>query len=228
VDDDYEARLREARGRLLRGIGRNVARLGLAVGALVALSMLLTAVSEVLFAPWALGWGGSPTLTGEWAGPLRSKWGSEYYLYLDLDWKAPRGRTSRAGLIGAARICTRAGKEHQMTISGDADPSAQDVRIDVEARQSRYRESLPLRGAWDGETLRLSAFTTPFGPDGELIGGRAMVSSSTTDREGRFVSLYPTNLTPNQVPADDFPEVTLRKGGAAAYQSGCQALRASR
>lgn len=228
MDESYETRVRAARAGLLRSIGRNLLRLALAVGALFAFSLLLIPVSALLFAPWALGWDGNPTLTGTWVGPLRSQWGSAYHLYLQLDWKPPRGRTSRAGLIGSATICTPDGKEHRMTVSGDADRAAQDVRIDLEARQSRYRESLPLHGAWQGETIRLSAFTTAFGPDGELIGGRAIVSRSEIGRDGQSVDVYPTDLRPDQVPADSFPDVTLHKGDEAAYHAGCQALRASR
>jgi hypothetical protein len=128
-------------------------------------------------------------------------------------------------LIGRARICNASGKEFQLEVSGDADRSASDVRVDLEDRESRYRESLPLRGAWHGETLQVSAFTSPFGPEGELRGSRSTVSSSTEDASGQFVELYPTGLTPDQVPADRFPEVTLRKGGEAEYQSGCRAIR---
>ena len=218
--------MRAERARLLRGCGRNVQGLALAVAIIVGLMAVLTPVSAFLFAPWAIGLDGGATLTGTWVGPLRSKWGSEYHVYLDLDWVAPRGRTSRAGLSGTARVCNRSGKEFRMEVRGDADRSASDVRIDVEARESRYRESLPLRGAWHGDTLQLSAFTSPFGPEGELRGGRSTVSSSTTDQAGRLVELYPTDLGPNQVPADSFPQVTLRKGGEAEYRAGCRAIQA--
>jgi hypothetical protein len=225
VDWSQEASLRRARARPLGGCRRSLLSIALAVVLLIGVAVLLTPVSALLFAPWAIGLDGSPTLTGTWVGPMRSKWGSEYHLYLDLGWEPPRGRTARARLIGEAWICNRAGTGFRLEVSGDADRSANDVRIDVEARESRYRESLPLRGAWDGgETLRLSAFTSPFGPEGELRGSRSTVSSSTTDATGRLVELYPTDLTPDQVPADSFPEVTLRKGGEADYQAGCRAI----
>jgi hypothetical protein len=198
-------------------------------------STILTPIYTMLFAPWALDQGGRPTLTGAWVGPLRSKWGSEYHLYLDLRLDPPsvtrrrrgsaRRGLSRPDLVGEARICNRAGKEFRLEVRGDADRDAQDVQVDAEARDSQYRESLPLRGAWDGEeTLRLTAFTSPFGPEGELRGGRATVSSTTTDATGRLVELYPADLTPDQVPADSFPEVTLHKGGEAEHRAGCKAL----
>jgi hypothetical protein len=186
----------------------------------------------VLFAPWAMSLDGGPTLTGTWVGPLRSKWGSEYHLILDLQWDPPRirgsrrsRRSSRARLVGEARICNRAGTEFRLAVSGDADRDAKDVRVDVEARDSQYRESLPLRGSWHGDTLQLAAFTTPFGPEGELRGARSTVSSSTTDAAGRFVELYPSDLTPDQVPSDSFPDVMLRKGGEADFRSGCDAIK---
>ena len=223
---DREAQLRAERARFLGGCGRNILKFAFALAILVGLMALLTPVSAFLFAPWAIGLGGGPMLTGTWVGPLRSKWGSEYHLHLDLDWVQPRGRTSRAGLAGTARICNRSGKELRLAVSGDANRSASEVRIDAEARDSRYRESLPLRGAWHGDTLDLSAFTTPFGPEGELRGARSTVTSTTTDQAGRLVELYPTGLTPDQVPGDRFPEVTLRKGGEAEYRAGCRAIQA--
>ena len=181
-----------------------------------------------------MGLGGSPTITGSWVGPLRSKWGAEYVLLVNLEWDPPRIRgasrrgraSSRGDLTGTARICNRSGKVLHLALGGDADRSASDVQIDLEARESRYRESLPLRGAWHGDTLDLSAFTTPFGPEGELRGARSTVSSTTTDQAGRMVELYPTDLTPDQVPADSFPRVTLQKGGESEFRAGCQSIRA--
>ena len=191
--------------------------------------------SVACHAPWSRSVDGSPTLTGTWVGPLRSKWGSEYHLYLDLRWDPPRFRGSRGSrrnlrgdLIGEARICNQAGKEFRLAVSGEADRSAQEVRVSAEARDSQYRESLPLRGSWHGDTLQLSAFTaftTPFGPEGELRGSRSTVSSSTTDANGQFVELYPSDLTPDQVPSDSFPEILLRKGDEASYRAGCTAIR---
>jgi hypothetical protein len=225
VDSSREARIRAARAGLLRGIGRGVVRLVLVLVLLFGLTVLLTSISALIFAPWSIDWGGSPTLTGAWTGPLRSKWGSEYHVFLELDWEAPRGRTSRAGLVGTAWICNRAGREIRLDIRGDANRDASDVRLDLEAHDSPYRESLPLRGVWHGETLRLSAFTSPFGPEGELRGARSTVSSTTTDQAGRLVELYPTGLGSDQMPADSFPDVTLRKAGEAEHEAGCRALR---
>lgn len=205
--------------------------LALAVVILVVASMILTPVSAFILAPWSMGLGGGPTLTGTWVGPLRSQWGSEYHLSLDLAYEPPHGHTSRrrrtrlrGELVGEARICNRAGKEFRLEVSGSADRPANDVEINLEARDSQYRESLPLRGAWHGETLRLAAFTSPFGPEGELRGSRSTVSSSTTDAAGQLVALYPTDLGPDQVPADSFPDVTLHKGGEAEFRSGCRTI----
>jgi hypothetical protein len=208
-----------------RGIGRGVLHAALGIMLLVAVAAILRPISALLFAPWAIGIDGGPTLTGTWVGPMRSKWGSEYYIYLDLGWEPPHGRTARARLTGEAWICNRAGKEFRLEVSGDADRPAQNVRIDAEARDSRYRESLPLRGAWNRDTLRLSAFASPFGPEGELRGSRSTVSSSTSDAAGRFVELYPTGLGPDQVPADSFPDLTLHKGDSADYQAQCRMIR---
>jgi hypothetical protein len=207
-------------------------RIALVVLLFLAFAFLLERINMVLFAPWAMSLTGGPTLTGVWVGPMRSHWGSEYYLHLDLQWEPPGFRRSRsagsgfrADLIGEARICNRAGKEFRLAVRGDADRDALDVRVDAEARDSQYRESLPLRGSWRGDTLHLSAFTMPFGPEGDLRGARSTVSSSTTDAEGRFVRLYPRDLTPNQVPADSFPEFTMRKGVEADFLTGCAAIR---
>jgi hypothetical protein len=224
MDWDLDAARRSARTRLLRRVARSAGGVLLAIGALVGLSVALRPVSAVLFAPWAIARPGGETLTGAWIGPLRSQWGSEYYLSMELGWEPPRGRTSRAKLTGMARVCNRAGHELRLAVSGDADRDAEDVRLDLEARDSRYRESLPLRGAWRGETLHMTAFTSPFGPEGALRGGRSTVSRSTTDRNGHFVAEYPADLAPDQVPGDSFPEVTLRKGGEAEYRAGCGSL----
>jgi hypothetical protein len=225
VDDSYERSRRAAQSRLLRGIGRGILRAGLAVVLLGAVVAVLWPISMFLFAPWAISLDGGPTLPGTWAGPLSSKWGSEYYLYLDLGWEPPRGRTSRARLTGEAWVCNRAGQEFRLAVRGDADRGAKDVRVDAEARDSQYGESLPLRGAWHGDTLELAAFTSPFGPEGQLRGSRSTVSSSTTDAAGRFVEVYPTGLRSDQVPADSFPDVTLQRGDRGAYRAGCQALQ---
>jgi hypothetical protein len=227
VEWDRDATRRTARAGLLRGVLQGTLRLVLLVGLLAGLIAALRPVSAALFAPWSIGRPGGQTLTGSWVGPLRSKWGSEYHLYVELGWEPPRGRTSRAKLTGTARVCTRAGREYRLLVSGDADRDAQDVRLDLEARESRYRESLPLRGAWHGDTLRVAAFTSPFGPEGGLRGGRSTVSRSTTDQRGRFVEEYPTDLTPDQVPADSFPDVTLRKGGEPEFRAGCAHLTAA-
>ena len=203
----------------------------LLVGLLLFAAFVLTEVSRWILAPWSISTDGSPTLTGTWVGPLRSKWGSEYHLLVNVDWDPPRTRRGSrrrrpdGRLVGEALVCNRAGKEFRLTVSGDANRSASDVQIDLEARDSQYRESLPLQGSWHGETLQMSAFTSPFGQEGELRGARSSVSSSTTDKDGQFVSLYPENLGPNQIPADSFPEVTLKKGGQADYEAGCRALR---
>ena len=224
VDRRHEATVRVARAGPLGGCGRNVLGCALVIVLLLGFSMLLTPISALLFAPWAIGFDGRPTLTGTWVGPLRSKWGSEYFLHLDLGWEPPHGRTARARLTGDAWICNRAGKEFRLEVSGSADRAATDVRVDAEARDSRYRESLPLHGAWNGDTLRLTAFTTPFGPEGELRGSRSTVSSITTDASGRSVEVYPADLRPDQVPGDSFPDVTLKKGGEADYRAGCRAI----
>ena len=189
---DRGAQARTERARLLGGCGRNI--LGLALAGVIIAALyyfVLTPVAQFITAPWSMGWDGGPTMTGSWVGPLRSKWGGEYHLYLTIEWEPPslRRRGSRrsgirADLVGTARICNRAGKEFRLEVDGDADRSASDVRIDAEARDSRYRESLPLRGAWHGDTLDLSAFTSPFGPEGELRGARSTVSSTTTDQAG--------------------------------------------
>ena len=233
MDPNREAPAWAARPRPRRRVGTGILRGVLVLILLVALYEAFAPIYALLFAPWAIDLGGRPTLTGTWVGPMRSRWGSAYHLYLDLRWEPPRARSSRRGrvssrgtLVGEARICNPAGKEFRLEVRGDADRDAQDVRVDADARESQYRESLPLRGAWDGgETLRLSAFTSPFGPEGELRGGRSTVTSTTTDAAGHLVELYPTDLGPDRVPGDSFPDVTLRKGGEADHQVGCRAIQ---
>ena len=112
-------RVRAQRARLLGGCGRNILGLVLVVAIIVAAYTILTPISQFIVAPWSMGLGGSPTMTGSWVGSLRSKWGGEYYLHLTLEWDPPsmrgssrsRRASSRGDLTGTARICNRAGKE---------------------------------------------------------------------------------------------------------------------
>lgn len=70
---------------------RQIIGLVLVAGLVIAATYALTPIVALIFAPWSISQGGSPTLTGTWAGPLRSKWGSEYHLLLSLDWESPGG-----------------------------------------------------------------------------------------------------------------------------------------
>jgi len=126
VSRSREASVRAARAGLLRRVGRSALCLALAVALLIGLTAVLTPIFALLFAPWAIDWGGGPTLTGAWVGPLRSNWGSEYHLYVELGWEPPRGRTSRAYLTGTAWVCNRTGAEFRLEVRGDADRAAQD------------------------------------------------------------------------------------------------------
>ena len=117
---------RPVRSRSRGGCGRDLLGAALALGLLVAIAVfVLEPVHTLLFAPWSIGRDGSPTLTGTWVGPLRSRWGSDYYLYLDLKLEPPRlrgrrgsrrsRRSPRADLVGEARVCNQAGKEFRLS-----------------------------------------------------------------------------------------------------------------
>jgi hypothetical protein len=49
------------------------------------------AVGRLLFAPWSIGLGGRETLTGPWAGSLKTRWGTGYGLFLALEYKERPG-----------------------------------------------------------------------------------------------------------------------------------------
>jgi hypothetical protein len=67
-------------------------------------------VDYVLFAPWAYGYFGQSTLTGEWIGHVRTPRGTPYVIDLELHRHTSRGspsrvRHGRAAIDGVARWC---------------------------------------------------------------------------------------------------------------------------
>jgi hypothetical protein len=159
-----------------------------------------------LMAPWsyaALG----PTLTGTWEGPLRARLGSEYRVFLDLEYRAP-GRRSRliySRLVGRGWICTRRGEVYEYEVDGSANRSGNQVEIGLEyvdPVQSALGNRL--EGGWNGETLTLRPLTNPFMPDGSFVLHRGISSSD---------------------PDDSFASAELRKSDRATFLSNCGRLQ---
>ena len=98
---------------------------------LLAVTFGAEAASRLLFAPWSVGFGGRATLTGPWAGSLKTRRGAEYGLYLALEYRSRStsyrgsGAISASGstnLQGRATLCTPKGERYEYGVSGTADP----------------------------------------------------------------------------------------------------------
>jgi hypothetical protein len=144
-----------------------------------------------LRAPWSLSALG-PTLTGVWEGPLQSKLGASYRLYLDLRYRSLQGRLdSSSNLTGQARICTRTGTVYEFTVDGEASRSGDQIELRLtyaDPAQSALR--MELAGRWNGQTLALQPLRNPFMPDGTFVNHRT-VSSTDPDDGFQLAALQP-------------------------------------
>ena len=164
----------------------------------------------VLAFPWGIPLPGRDTLTGEWAGELRSNSGPRAWLYVDLDvapgYRGKLGGSRRRGESSA--LCTSrrridldvtgyttawSGKTLELLLTPVA-PSPPELRFDV-------------TGTWDGHTLELRE----------------------TDR-----SLADALGEPSDKPAVEsrsapqWIAATLRRGTRSAFDSACATLATSR
>jgi hypothetical protein len=183
------------------------------VALLLAFTFGTEAASRLLFASWSIGFGGRATLTGPWAGSLKTRQGAEYGLYLDLEYKPRPGPSYRTGgamgsenLQGHAALCTPKGERIDYEISGNADPLGEIEGLWLEyGDPSLSGFDMRLTGAWHGGALDLTITKNPFLPDGRLLAAR---TSSGVD------------------PDDYFAPVTLTERDRAAFEATCQRIRA--
>jgi hypothetical protein len=177
----------------------------------------LPAISRLLFAPWSIGIGGRETLTGPWAGSLKTGHGAEYGLFLDLEYKERPGPSYRSGggalgstnLQGRATLCTPTGERYEYEVSGKADPLGGIEKVWLEyGDPSRSGLDLQLTGAWRGGALELTTTKNPFLSGGRLLAARTSSSSDPVD------------------PADYFAPAALTTRDRAAFEATCQRIRA--
>jgi hypothetical protein len=172
-----------------------------------------SAASRLLFASWSIGFGGRATLTGPWAGSLRTPHGAELGLYLDLEYRERSGPSYRTGaatpsnnLKGHATLCTPKAERYEYEIDGKADPFG-----GIDGLWLEYGDpglsgfDMKLTGAWRGDALDLTISKNPFLPDGRLLAAR---TSSDVD------------------PDDYFAPVTLTERSRSAFEAICQRIRA--
>ena len=193
--------------RLSRGL---VTGLGLVL-LLWASSQALEFGDKVIYAPWALHWGGGPTLEGTWEGPLHARLGAEYRLLLVLDYhyvQEVQGPSRGSTIEGRGRLCTAGGEIYDYpSLSGDADRAGQQLRLSLSYRDPSLSQlGFGLQAAWSGDTLQLARVSdNPFQPNGSFLPHRIV---STAD------------------PDDNFQPTELRRARAADFEAECRRLHA--
>jgi hypothetical protein len=183
------------------------------IALLVGVTYGAAAVSRLLFASWSIGYGGRATLTGPWAGSLKTRHGAEHGLFLALEYRERSGPSYRTGgatptdnLQGHAALCTPAGERYEYEVSGKADPLGRIEGLWLEYGDPRLSAlNLRLTGAWRNGALDLTITKNPFLPDGRLLAAR---TSSEVD------------------PHDYFAPATLTERDWATFEATCQRIRA--
>lgn len=176
------------------------------LGTLLALIVVIAVVFVVenggdylLFAPWAYGWFGQPTLTGTWVGTMTTHSGVRYVVYLQLErdrnYKGTplNSRGGEADIDGHAAWCARGVPgTTTTTIFGSANRSASNMSLGTHMLLNPPPGPYPLyfRGAWHGTTLVLHVSY-------DIVRNHAYGSA------------------PTPVP------VTFHKRGYSAYQAAC-------
>lgn len=152
----------------------------------------------LLFAPWAYGVLGRPTLTGGWTGILTAHEGARYAIYLRLDYNQDSKFTPLGGRLS---WCTRGVPSTTATVAGNANWSGSDVKFTAYTPLHPHPGLQPsaFRGTWHGDTLVLRV-------ELDLYQNHAYVMSSDLPDEVRPVL------------------VTLQKRGYSVYQAACSRI----
>jgi hypothetical protein len=176
----------------------------LAIVALIigALFFIENGVDYLLYAPWAYGWFGQPTLTGTWEGTVRADGGTPYVLYLQLDrYRNRRNGTpyttfGRADIGGHVSWCAPSIRNATSSLYGNANRSASSIVLETQNLSHLPAGLFPIRfqGAWHRTTLALGVLFNRSTGRGYITGG-------------------PNTVGPIRV--------TLHKKGYSAYQSAC-------
>jgi hypothetical protein len=183
---------------------------------LMAVALLLigtfgaAVVGRLLLAPWSIGFPGRETLTGPWAGSLKTPNGAEFGLLLDLEYKERSGRGvgGSNNLQGRATLCTPKGERYDFEVEGQADPLGGIEKLWLEYGDPRLSGlGLQLTGAWRGGALHFTTTDQPY------LGGRLLAA--------------PTSSGNDPVDPDDyFAPATLTERDRAAFEATCRRIRA--
>ncbi len=130
----------------------------------LALGVVFLIGLDSLYAPWAWGWAGRPTLTGEWVGTFKLPEGQRGAAYLNLthdlnkDFYGSRILPTLPPLAGAARDCFRESGIQTYALSGGASGGGDDVLLDFSAQKPTVPNYAPqtLKGSWNGSDLTLA------------------------------------------------------------------------
>ena len=184
-----------------------VGLIAFAVAVLVGLEFGCRAVE----APWSIGVGGRPTLTGTWEGARRAQLGTEYRFYLALAYASASADADRFGrsdnLTGEARLCSPAGHVWTYPVTGRANRSGDAVTLDLWTPAEAPAMPAPGRveAAWQGgDELTIRGGYNPLMPDGTFVASRVVGSDD---------------------PDDSFVQATLGRGDLASFGTRCQALQ---
>ena len=157
---------------------------------LIIVAVVLYAVDAILIAPWAHGDG--PVLTRTWVGAFQSPGGHRGVLELTLQHGFRRrgfatGYRGRGLLAGTARSCGLVDWP-AYDLTGTADRSASDVSVVIgvphPAPAGLYLHEL--RGAWSGDSLRLSGVLAAYAGTTNSYHGGAIDENQPT-----HVTLHP-------------------------------------
>jgi hypothetical protein len=133
--------------------------------------------------PWSVPLGGRPTLTGDWAGTLRTASGAHYGLSLRLAYderrttsrpgRRARGTGNRSLLEGSGEVCNRRGERYSYTINGSPyDREGTSSWLNLGSLDTGVTGSAwYFEGYWEGDRLLLTG-TNSFELDERPVGGR--------------------------------------------------------
>lgn len=183
------------------------------VGIAIAVMFGVDLGIRLVQAPWSFGIGGRPTLTGAWEGPRRARLGTEFRLFVELDYVSSNPSDSYElsdNLLGEARLCSPTGDVWVYRLTGRANRSADAISLDFGTPSDGPQMPTPgrVRARWDGgEALTIAGGFNPLMPDGSFLANRTVSSDD---------------------PDDSFVPATLVRSDRAAFEEACRALRRPR
>ncbi len=163
---------------------------------------------DSLVTPWAWGWFGRPTLTGEWVGTFTLPAGQHGAAYLNLshnpddDFRGSRMGSNLPRLRGTAQDCFNANNIQNYTLDGGASGGGDNIVLSFTAQKPTVPNYAlqDMKGAWNSNRLTLSGtFTTILDTKGSTL----------------------LKSEPNQTQPTT---IVFSKGNAADFKKACQSL----